>query len=323
MVTYFDRDNASLKFAAKVNGMWAIHTVDMGTGMLGESGALVGMYSSITLRSDDGRPGVAYLAHVADGTGEHAEVRYAAAQVPVPTQASDWQMWVVDTAPVTAAENDGNIYPLPAGLGLFIDSARLPNQAPVVAYYDRGNGDLKMSKFDPMTGAFQTPVVLEGGTGNDAGWSPTVAVDANGVVNVAFVNAQHDDLKYITDKPGAMSEIVDDGYRIVGQSVDGLPKPEYHFVGDDASLVLPPGGGGPMIAYQDSTTQELLLAQRAADGTWSHISIAGATDPWPGAYGFFASDAISSGNLVISTWVIDQPTAQNWVEVFSRPTSIQ
>jgi hypothetical protein len=78
-----------------------------------------------------------------------------------------------------------------------------------------------------------------------------------------------------------------------------------------------------MIAYQDSTTQELLLAQKGQDGTWSHISIAGATDPWPGAYGFFASDALTSSNIVISTWVIDQPTAQNWVEVFSRPTTLQ
>ena len=148
-----------------------------------------------------------------------------------------------------------------------------------------------------------------------------MAIAADGTVNVAYVNAQHDDLKFITDKPNAKAEIVDDGYRIVGQSVDGLPKPEYHFVGDDASLIL--AGGGALVAYQDATTQELLLAQRAADGTWTHVSVAGATDPWPGAYGFFASDAVSGTNLVMSTWVIDQPTNENWVEIFVRPTTIQ
>ena len=320
MVTYFDRDTSSLKFAAKVGGAWQLHVVDAGNSVGGELGTqLVGMYTSLTLRSDDGRPGVAYLAHVTDASGEHAEVRYAAAQVPMPTKASDWQTWVVDTAPVPAGTT--NIYPLPEGLGLFIDSARLPNQAPVVAYYDRTSGELKLAKFDPSLGQFSTPKVLEGGTGNDAGWSPTVAVAADGTVNVAYVNAQHDDLKFITDKPNAVAEVVDDGYRIVGQSVDGLPKPEYHFVGDDASLQLP--GGGPMVAYQDSTTQELLLATRGTDGTWTHVSVAGHTDPWPGAYGFFASDTVSGTNLVMSTWVIDQPTNENWVEVFVRPTVVQ
>lgn len=321
MVTYFDRDNASLKFAAKVNGAWQIHVVDMGTGMLGETGALVGMYSSITLRTDDGRPGVAYLAHVADAAmGQRAEVRYAAAQVAVPQSAADWQFWTVDTAPVPASTT--NIYPLPEGLGLFIDSARLPNQAPVVVYYDRANGELKLAKFDPSIGQFSTPKVLEGGTGNDSGWSPTVAVGQDGTVNVAYVNAQHDDLKFITDKAGAPAEVIDDGYRIVGQSVDGLPKPTYDFVGDDATIVLPPGGT-PLVAYQDSTTQELLLAGKQGDGSWTHVSVAGHTTPWPGAYGFFASGAISGTNVVMSSWVIDQPSGENWVEVFARATVIQ
>ena len=117
-----------------------------------------------------------------------------------------------------------------------------------------------------------------------------------------------------------MPEIIDDGYRIDGTTVDGLPKPVYHLVGDDAGLVL--ANGVPQVVYQDDTTQELLLATKGANG-WTHESIAGATDPWPGAYGFFASDALSSTDLVMSTWVIDQPTGENWVEVFSRPIVIQ
>jgi hypothetical protein len=117
-----------------------------------------------------------------------------------------------------------------------------------------------------------------------------------------------------------MPETIDNGYRIVGTTVDGLPKPEYHFVGDDAGLVF--ANGVPMVAYQDSTTQELLLAHRTDDMGWVHESIAGATQPWPGAYGFFAADALSPQNLVMSTWVIDQPTNDNWVEVFTRPITI-
>ncbi|HSD86969.1 MAG TPA: MYXO-CTERM sorting domain-containing protein, partial [Kofleriaceae bacterium] len=325
MVTYFDRDTASLKFAAKVGGVWQTHIVEQGTSKIdpGAGGTLVGMYTSLTLRSDDGRPGVAYLAHVQDTTGLHAEVRYASAQTQFPTSSADWQFWKVDSAPVP--DNPDEVYPLPGGLGLFVDSARNPqNQAPVVAYYDRTNGDLKVAKFNPASGQFSTPVVLDGTNGVDAGWSPSVQVDANGVVNVAYVGATADDLKFTTDASNATKEVVDDGYRIVGTTVDGLPKPEFHFVGDDAGLVLPGGGAGPMVVYQDATTQELLLAQRKADGTgWARQSIAGATDPWPGAYGFFASAALSSTDIVMSTWVIDQPTDENWVEVFSRSISIQ
>ena len=328
MVTYFDRDTSSLKFAQKIGDVWQKHTISKGTGpSLGEQGELIGMYSSLSLRSDDGRPGVAYLVHVRDATnGARAQVRYASAQTTTPTQASDWQIWTVDSAPLPPPDpNNPNIYPLPEGLGLFVDSGRMPNQAPVVVYYDRTNGDLKLAKFNVGSGQFGAPVRLDGAN-VDAGWSPSVAIDAQGVVHVAYVGSTQDDLKYITDAAGAMPQIVDDGYRLVGQTVDGLPKPEFHFVGDDASLVLA-NGTLPMIAYQDATTQELLLATQQSDGSWTHISVAGAGDPWPGGYGFFASGSLRTNELVISTWVINQPSTSpfenNWVEVFTRPTVIQ
>jgi hypothetical protein len=327
MVTYFDRDTGSLKFAARVGDAWQTHIVDQGTGtmLMPTSGTIAGMYSSITLRSDNGNPGVAYLAHTADAMGEHAEVRYVSAQVPVPTSAADWQSWVVDTAAVPVADpNNPDPFPLPEGLGLFITSARLSNQAPVVAYYDRVAGELKLAKFDVQSGQFATPVVIDGDLTNgvDAGWSPSLAIDSMDVVHIAYVNATRNALHYTTDAATPVNEIVDDGYRIVGTSVDGLPKPTFDFVGANAGLVLGPSAT-PMVAYQDATTQELLLATRAADGTWSHVSVAGAVNPWPGAYGFFASDVISQSQIVMSTWVIDQPTDDNWVEVFARPVIIQ
>jgi len=323
MVSYFDVDRGALKFAAKIGGAWQITDVDLGTGGIDNvGGSVVGMYTSLSLRSDDGRPGIAYLAHTHDATGEHAEVRYASAQTTAPTGPGDWQTWVVDTGIVPPADpNNPNIYPLPEGLGLFIDSTRNPtNQAPVVAYYDRGTGDLKVSKFNTSTGNFAAPLVLDGSGNIDAGWSPSVQVDAAGKVNVAYVSATTDDLKYVVE--GSMPEVIDDGYRIVGTTVDGLPKPEFHFVGDDAGLVLP-SSGGPLVVYQDATTQELLLAQRQPMGGWTHVSVAGATQPWPGAYGFFAADALRPTDIVMSSWVIDQPTGENWVEVFTKPTIIQ
>ncbi len=321
MVSYFDRETASLKFATKAGGTWTTHVVQGGTAQIdpGNGGALIGMYTSMTLRSDDGKPGIAYLAHVVDSSSERAEVRYAQATTASPAGPGDWQTFVLDMAPLP--DNPDEIYPLPGGLGLFVDSARDPrNGAPVVVYYDRANGDLKIARFNPMTSTWGAARVLDG-SGTDAGWSPTVTVDTNGVAHIAYVSATGDDLKYTTDATSAPKEIVDDGYRIVGISVDGLPKPEFHFVGDDATILVP-AGGQPMVTYQDATTHELLLAQRGTDGKWVRSSVAGNTDPWPGAYGFFASSVLSGTDLVMSTWVIHQPDNDNWVEVISRPIGI-
>ena len=317
-VTYYDRDRGTLKFAAKVGGVWQKHDIDVGTGSIdADGGRLAGMYSSISLRTDDGRPGVAYTVHVNQGGTVHAEVRWASSQVAVPQSAADWTFWTIDTADLPVEDPASpDVFPLPNGLGLFVDATRGPDQAPVVVYYDRAAGDLKMSKFDTTGGTFNAPVVLDG-AGSDAGWSPTVGVDASGVVHVAYVGATYDDLLYIKSDAPTTREVIDNGYRIVGTTDDGLPKPVFHFVGDDASMVMTPSG--PTVAYQDATTHELLLAQRnATSGQWTHITIAGAEDPFIGAYGFFASAGKTETEVLMSTWVLDQPNTAQWVEVFRR-----
>lgn len=330
MVSYFDRDTSSLRFAHKVGNTWQKHVIQQGSGkMLGEQdGLLAGMFTSLTLRSDDGRPGIAYLALVKDAQGARAEVRYAAATTAAPQSSADWQLFIVDSAPLPPDDpQNPNVYPLPDSLGLFVDSARLPTQAPVVVYYDRVNGDLKMSKFNPQSGQFGVATILDGQMDRDAGWSPSVSIDNTGAVHLAYVSATRDDLVYM--KEGSPSEIVDDGYRIVGTTVDGLPKPEFHFVGDDASLQMI-GGSVPWIIYQDATTQELLINVKQQDGSWLYTKLAGGVtvgQDWPGAYGFYASSSLRATDIVISTWVINQPAdnpfEDNWVEIFIRPTTIQ
>jgi hypothetical protein len=322
MVTYFDRDTGSLKFAQKVGDVWQSHVIEAGVGPIEDVGGTVaGMYTALSTRSDDYRPGVAYLRHVNNGGIVTAEVRWASAQTATPTSSGDWTFWTVDTADIPPEDpNNPDVFPLPGGLGLFIDAARGPDQAPVVVYYDRAAGDLKFAKFDATGGTFQAPVILDGATG-DAGWSPTVGVDAAGVVHVAYVGATYDDLSYIRSDAPTTIETIDNGYRIVGTTEDGLPKPEFHFVGDDATMVMTTAG--PTVTYQDATTHELLLAQRNETTGWAQITIAGAEDPFIGAYGFFASASTTSTDIVMSTWVIDQPNEAQWVEVFRRAFVIQ
>ena len=59
-------------------------------------------------------------------------------------------------------------------VGLFIASARKPSGDPVVAYYDRTAGTLRLAVYD--VGAFDPPVTLDGGGGADVGWYPSIAV---------------------------------------------------------------------------------------------------------------------------------------------------
>jgi MYXO-CTERM domain-containing protein len=325
MVSYFDHDGGALKLAQKINGKWQTSVVDQGTGSLdGATGSIVGMYTSITLRSDDGRPGIAYLAHVKDAQGTHAEVRFASAQSPHPSAPGDWQTWVVDSAPLPAADpNKPDVFPLPAGLGLFVDSARMADQSPVVVYYDRANGQLKLARFNVAAGQFAAPVVLDGSNGVDAGWTPSVAVDNKGNIDVAYVSATTtDSLHFATTAAGVAPSVIDDGMRTDGTTVDGLPRPVLHFVGANAKLILPGGDlSKAYVVYQDATTAQLLLGHHESDGSWSHSVIAGGDTPYTGGYGFYAAGALNSaGLLVLSSWVIDLPGGPNddFVDVFTQ-----
>jgi len=323
MVSYYDRDQGALKFAFKpAGGVWTSHIVDEGTGGVIDpelGGEQAGLYTAITLRSDDGRPGIAYLARVSQGGGiETAEVRYVSAQSATPTTASDWLTFTVDSMtlpPVDPAAPD--VYPLPAGIGLFVEATRDANNAPVIAYYDRENGDLKIAKFNAGNGQFNTPTVMAGANA-DSGWYPSVAVDAAGVVHTAYQGADHDDVFYKSST--GPQELVDDGYRIVGTTPEGLPKPEFHFVGSDTQIVMT--GGGPLVAYQDSTTHELLVADKSGTmGAWRPNALAGNEMDWAGAYGFYASAALGINDVTLSTWVLNQQLNDSWVEIFRIPVS--
>lgn len=321
MVSYFDRESGSLKFASKpLGGNWTTHVVQQGTGPIVDpevGGEQAGLYTAITLSADD-RPGIAFLAKVSQGGGiATAEVRFATASTATPASAGDWQTAVLDmmTLPAPDPENP-DPYPLPQGIGLFIESARDSAGNPVVAYYDRDNGDLKVAKSNGT--AFSAPQVMAG-AGADSGWYPAVAVDPTGALHVAYQGADHDDVFYKNSMANTQ-ELVDDGYRIVGTTPDGLPKPEYHFVGSDTQLILT--GNGPLVIYQDATSHELLAADKTGPmGAWRPAALAGNETEWQGAYGFYASASLLSNNVTISTWVLDQQNAENWVELFSIPVS--
>ena len=319
MVSYFDQANASLRLAIQRDGAWDIQTVDPGLAPAGEDAAftVVGQYSSITVRGDTGAPGIAYFAHVRDADGSvRTEVRYASARTGIPQGPDDWFYYVVDELALSAADQTSP-YPIPPGVGLFISSARASDETPVLAYYDRVNGDLKLSRFDRTAGVFMTPEVLDGADGRDVGWYPSIAMDGDDEVHVSYVDATDNDLLYInTIDRGRV--VVDDGYREVGTTESGLPKPELHRVGDDSALVL--GPNGPVIVYQNATTRELLVAERVGD-TFERVRLAGGLGS--AGHGFYIAAALDGTDLVVSNWVVDPPSNKAWVELKRWPLALR
>jgi MYXO-CTERM domain-containing protein len=313
VVTHFDKDTASLRFTSNRSGAWVTHVIDEGVPAPekpeGATFEIAGQYSAVSFDADS-RPGVAYFAHVQDGEGARTELRFAQAASADPAQAGDWTVSVIDSAAVPAPGADP--LPIPIGVGLFVNAARLADGSPVVVYYDRVNGDLKSARFNAGAGTFDPPQVLDGAD-VDVGWYPGVTVDASDVLHVSYVSAANHDLLYMNTATGAV-ELVDDGYREVGQTDDGLPIPDFHFVGDDSSVVLD-AAGLPVVAYQDATTHELLVARRDAAGAWTRETWAGDETEFAGGYGFYISADTADGEIVLSTWVIDLPTEEYWIEI--------
>jgi hypothetical protein len=323
LVSYYDVTHASLRFAIRSGGTWKTMVVDEGAPISEEIGGEdAGRYSALTINPIDGKPGIAYLATVVDGANARTELRYAQASTATPSSTGDWTISVVDTAAVPPLP-DGATAPvdLPDAVALFIAAARLNDGSPILAYYDRINGDLKVARFDATAGAFAAPEVIDGADGADVGQYPSITVAADGKVHISYVDASHDNLLYVnlTDKT---PEVVDDGYRIDGTTEDGLPRPVFHLVGDDSGIVI--SGVAIAVAYQDSTTHELRLAIRdAATNTWKSDAVAGDEDPYVGGYGFYAAAAISGTNVVMSSYVIDNLNYDFWVEVFRQPVIVE
>tara|TARA_R110002096_G_scaffold436051_2_gene666340 strand:- start:88338 stop:92201 length:3864 start_codon:yes stop_codon:yes gene_type:complete len=318
MVSYFDASTGSLKFAANYGGVWQVHLVDQGDLSSDDAtaGKLAGQYSSISLDAN-GVPSIAYFAHVNIGTSEAStEVRYAVASGSEPRGGSDWAIELVDEAAVSPEDAQADVLTIPLGTGLFVELTRDNNDTPILAYYDRVNGDLKLAR-EAAGGGFDVETLAEGG---DVGWYPSIDVDDAGIVHASYVDAVNQDLLYVNDDDRIVT-VVDNGYRIVGTTEDGLPIPEFHFVGDDSTLILT--ADGVYIAYQDATTHELLIAYPNSAGEFSRIVIAGAEDPFIGAYGFFANGKYDGNNLTMSTWVVDQGNSDAWVELFKRAVTVE
>lgn len=328
VIAYYDKTHGALKFASFNVIRWQAHTVDHGVGKPGAGGDDIGKYASMSL-DKDGKPSIAYTATQMTGTKSgkpEGQLRIAVAKTKDPQGPTDWTVTVLDSAPLPdMTVPDGGTAPdqlLPEGIGVMPSLARKPDGTPGIAYYDRSRGNLRYIEFLANMGKWSTPVILDGedamgGDTGDVGMYASLAYDESSVGHVSYVNATHDDLLYMNLNAKKV-EIVDDGYRPgEEQTLDGIQSPVYHLVGDSSSVQTV--SGQVVIAYQDSTTEQLRVAQRGMDGKWMTSVVAGHAMPFKGAYGFYANLRISGHKGIISSYAIDQQLDNPlyYVEVFA------
>jgi len=330
VIAYYDRTHGALRFASFNVIRWKVHYVDKGMGKPGAGGDDIGKWASMSL-DKDGKPSIAYTATVMNGTMSgkpEGQLRIAQAKTADPQSTSDWTVTVLDARPLPMdmTTPDGGTPPpallLPEGIGLMPSLARRPDGAPGIAYYDRTRGNLRYIEFLNNMGKWSAPVILDGEDpmGNDTGdvgMYPSLAYDESSVGHISYVNATHDNLLAM-DTMKKMVEVVDDGYRPGDETtLDGIQSPVYHLVGDSSSVQTV--SGQVVIAYQDSTVEQLRIAQRGPDGKWMTSVVAGHMMPFKGAYGFYANLRLSDKKGIISSYAIDQQLDNPlyYVEVFA------
>jgi MYXO-CTERM domain-containing protein len=184
----------------------------------------------------------------------------------------------------------------PEGVGIVTGIDLLPDGTPVVVYYDRGawdaaegevrpHGDLKLAVYNGGTWIVST---LDGGT-TDAGWYPSLDIDASGQRHVAYVDGISEDLIYL-NVDTAVREVVD------GRSVPGGAR---HIVGDDSSIRV--GADGTIwIAYQDATAGILRLARRTGTAAWEIRDVD--TQDTTGFFACLVLGVSGPGTPVVSTY---------------------
>ena len=159
------------------------------------------------------------------------------------------------------------------GVGLFASLALTSTGGPVIAYYDRIDGDLearpqparrKLSPSSPSTGADPSAPL---DPGPDVGQHASVAFGPGGRIAVAYFDATNDDLVYY--------DLTDD-IRTDRRRRRLAARPALRRRRCRPGLRCP--NGEPTIAYQDPTFIDLLFARRV-EGVWSTEVLRGTVRP--------------------------------------------
>ncbi|HEY3358499.1 MAG TPA: hypothetical protein VGQ83_34950 [Polyangia bacterium] len=330
---------SGLKYAARTGTTcersfecWTSHVVD--------DAGNAGYYANLTIGAD-GNPTIAYLApaKVDATTGAvTAELRFAIASTPTPTQASDWNIIVVDsiaascagvcpgeqvcvTANLSCAAADpaacaaacGDAQACVAGTCVDVLAAPtlvdLPQGAGLFVKTVRDNtGRPILVYYDRVNGDLKRAMVIGSFSDpwdikvldaeGDVGQFPSAVIDDTNVLHVAYADAGRGRLLYYHGGLGSGATPIKE---VVDDGRQGQDGP--HAVGWDAQLAFD-ASGQIHILYQDGRTADLLHASRAVGAqTWT---IAPARQDAAPGYGFFTRLVRTAEGLFFSDYRYDR-----------------
>jgi len=358
VIAYYDVTHGALKLARFDGTNWIIMVVDDGGDSESSDGGDAGRFTSISMRNGDRAPGIAYMVQnlpSSDATGTVSQVRFAQAITANPSFGSDWNIYILDEVQVPGVPDPAPLGDWPAGIGVTTAVTRTSDDRPVVVYYDSVNGNLKGAEYDDGAAGFLPAVLLDGEDGaggdtGDVGLYPSVRVHGDDTIwHVSYMDKALKQLLYLRTGSDPVYEVVDDGLRQETNPITGLPMPVSHFVGFDSKITAVGSNPNPLlnkivIAYQDSSTHEILWAERdaAATNPWSVVSVVGGEEavwnsslqrfddlngnPWEGSYGFYLGLADDMTTAYMSSFAINEWAESDlfgnaplnyWVQIFA------
>jgi hypothetical protein len=288
-VAYHDVDNNALKVALEgPAGVWSSHVVDTAADA---ARGQTGTFTDIAIGSD-GRLYVSYLAHdtsIVGVDGAATGVKLARSRTSAPAAAGDWEVFTVDARALVVDPTARPETPeMPRGRGVHT-SITLDGDAALIAYYDGGEGDVRVARFAGSEAALG---VLDGdGQGGrlngDIGRFPTLAVRGDELI-VVYEDFTRHTLRFWKGPkatPGA------EGAYGIADQVREPQRSGSHFVGAGARLDA--SGPKPVLVYQDASALDLRFS------TFSVDAFTPSTVLTEGPHGFYSDVAVLGGNAYV------------------------
>lgn len=319
---------------------WTHYELDDGGDPYGPENGDAGYFNNMNIRAADGAPGIAYMVNnIPVNSQLQSELRFAQARVSVPTSASDWDFFTVDTLQYPLPGVNDPLPDWPPG-HTFITLDRFPDSRVAIAWYDQYAGVLKFSMQTEVGGGFEPARVVAGGVAGELpkGLFVSMAIDAQNpnLVHFGYQDALQRSLWYSTlslETGETTHMLVDDGFRVDdGPNNEGLPMPVQHYFGSDVHVRV--AGSKVFMAWQDATTQEMYfgtLDRSAQEPTWDIRVIRGGEQPYDGSVGFYIDMKIQGSKIYVSTYgvnlhaqpdILGNPALRYYVEIFAIPTGV-
>lgn len=298
-VIYRDDSAGRLRFAFRdATGLWEASTVE-GTLTVGDQNSLLAL--------DDRRWVAIYPVSAADFTG----LRVAISDDEAPFGPADWQLSTVLSEPTNEAETATGLAPSAVRLGANI----------YIAFHNAVAGNLELV-WGPPDGSFDHHVLYEGtstsgieGSG-DVGMYLDLQVTPTGRLGLVFLDAISGELLYgeatvLPDAETAIAwelepEVVDPGRRMSPPTI----------IGGGVTITYTETGT-PMIAYQDSTQGDLIVATPGPAEDWERSAVSR-----EGVSGFSPHlfPNLNNATWVLQGSVIDQGDGELVERLDARPT---